>query len=224
MALAITEILDPEALLARGGLALAAAIVFAESGLLIGFMLPGDSLLFIAGFLASDAGGNVLPSIWIVAPVIVLAAIIGDQVGYVFGRRVGTSLATRQRSRLFDPRNIDRASEFFDRHGPKTIVLARFVPVVRTFAPIMAGVGSMSYRTFVTYNVAGGLLWGAGLTLLGWALGGVDVVRENVEVAVVGIVALSLLPPSLELLRRRHRAASAHASAVDVAVEATENP
>lgn len=225
MILALIDLLDPETLISRGGLLLVALIVFAESGLLIGFMLPGDSLLFVAGFLASDAGGNVLPSMWIVAPVVVAAAIAGDQVGYLFGRRVGTSLATRPKSRWFDPNHIDRASAFFDRHGPKTIVLARFVPVVRTFAPIVAGIGTMPYRTFVTYNVLGGLLWGAGLTFLGWALGGVDVVREHVEIAILGIVALSLVPPVIELIRHRRRPAVATAATAPVtplAIEATE--
>lgn len=198
-------LLDPEAVISRGGLALVAAIVFAESGLLVGFMLPGDSLLFIAGFLASSAGGNVLPSVWLVVPLIVVAAIAGDQVGYVIGRRIGPNLASRPKSRWFDPRHVERANAFFERHGPKTIVLARFVPIVRTFAPIVAGVGTMPYRTFLTYNVVGGMLWGAGLTLLGWGLGGVDIVREHVEIAVIAIVGVSLLPPALETLRHRRR-------------------
>jgi membrane-associated protein len=215
--LALLDALDPEALIARGGLAIVAAIVFAESGLLVGFMLPGDSLLFIAGFLASSAGGHVLPPIWVVVPVVIVAAIAGDQAGYVLGHRVGGTLMARPRSRLFDPRNVERAEVFFDRHGNKTIVLARFVPIVRTFAPVVAGVGSMRYRTFFTYNVIGGVAWGAGLTLLGYALGGVDVVRENVEVAVLTIVGISLLPALVELIRHRRRA-----SAVVPAPEAVE--
>lgn len=221
------SLFDPEALISRGGLALVTAIVFAESGLLIGFMLPGDSLLFIAGFLASEAGGNVLPSIWLVVPVIAVAAIVGDQVGYLFGRRVGTSLAARPKSRLFDPRHVERATTFFERHGPKTIVLARFVPIVRTFAPIVAGIGTMRYRTFVTYNVVGGILWGAGLTLLGYGLGGIDVIREHVEIAVIAIVAASLLPPTTELLRhsrRRGDVTNAESEAAELAVDGSEHP
>lgn len=203
--LTLVEALDPEALIARGGLAIVAAIVFAESGLLIGFMLPGDSLLFVAGFLASDAGGNLLPSIWLVVPVIVAAAIVGDQVGYLFGRRVGSTLKSRRRSRWFDPRHVERAEVFFAQHGNATIVIARFVPILRTFAPIVAGVGSMRYRTFVTFNVIGGVLWGAGVTLLGHALGGIGLVRDHVEVAAIVVVGLSLLPAAIELMRHRAR-------------------
>lgn len=203
--LGLIDALDPHELISRGGLVLVALIVFAESGLLVGFMLPGDSLLFVAGFLASDAGGSVLPPIWIVAPTITLAAIVGDQVGYAFGRRVGARLQARPKSWWFDPKHVERATVFFERHGPKTIVLARFVPIVRTFAPIVAGVGTMPYRTFVTYNVIGGMAWGTGLTVLGWGLGGLDVVRHNVEVAVIGIVAASLLPPAIEAVRHRRR-------------------
>jgi membrane-associated protein len=125
----------------KGGLVLLAAIVFAESGLLIGFFLPGDSLLFIAGFLSSNAGGNVLPSLPIVALVTFVAAVTGDQVGYLFGRKVGPSLFDRPQSKFFNPKNIDKAHAFLEKHGSKTIVMARFVPIVRTFAPIVAGVG-----------------------------------------------------------------------------------
>jgi len=135
---------DIESWLDKGGLVLLAAIVFAESGLLIGFFLPGDSLLFIAGFLSSSAGGNVLPALPIVALVTFVAAVAGDQVGYLFGRKVGPSLFDRPQSRLFNPKNIEKAHAFFEKHGSKTIVMARFVPVVRTFAPIVAGVGKMN--------------------------------------------------------------------------------
>ena len=149
--------LDPQTIIENGGLWLVAAIVFAESGLLFGFFLPGDSLLFITGFLASKPEG--LPHIDQPLPVVLLvlfvAAVLGDQVGYIFGRSVGPSLFHRPKSRLFNPANVDKAHAFFEQHGPKTIVLARFVPIVRTFAPIVAGVGEMKYRTFLTYNVVG---------------------------------------------------------------------
>ena len=150
-------LMNVESLLSNGGLLVLGLIVFAESGLLVGFFLPGDSLLFIAGFLASEAGGNVLPPLPLVLLVAASMAIIGDQVGYVIGRRVGPALFARPKSRLFDPAHVDRAQAFFDKHGAKTIVLARFVPIVRTFAPVVAGVGRMDYRTFVRYNVIGGL-------------------------------------------------------------------
>jgi membrane-associated protein len=191
--------------LRKGGLIVLAAIVFAESGLLVGFFLPGDSLLFFAGFLASEAGGQVLPGgLFAVALVAALAAIAGDQVGYLFGRRVGPSLFTRPQGRLFNPANVAKAQAFFDKHGSKTIVLARFVPIVRTFAPIVAGVGKMHYRTFVTFNVIGGVLWGAGVTTLGYFLGNIEFIKKNLEVAAVVIVAISVTPMIIEFLRHRN--------------------
>lgn len=194
---------DIEAWLESGGLLLLAAIVFAESGLLIGFFLPGDSLLFIAGFLSSSAGGEVLPPLPVVAIVVFVAAVAGDQVGYLFGRRAGVSLFDRERSRLFNPANVQRAQDFFDRYGPRTIVLARFVPIVRTFAPIVAGVGKMHYRTFVTFNVVGGLLWGVGVTTLGFYLGEISWVESNIEIALVAIVLVSVAPVVFEVVKHR---------------------
>ena len=200
-------LMNVESLLSNGGLLVLGLIVFAESGLLVGFFLPGDSLLFIAGFLASEAGGNVLPPLPLVLLVAASMAIIGDQVGYVIGRRVGPALFARPKSRLFDPAHVDRAQAFFDKHGAKTIVMARFVPIVRTFAPVVAGVGRMDYRTFVRYNVVGGLGWGLGLPVLGYFLGQIDAVKNNIEAAILGIVFLSLLPVIVEFVKhRRNRA------------------
>jgi membrane-associated protein len=209
--------LEPDWLIEKGGLALLSLIVFAESGLLVGFFLPGDSLLFFAGFLASEAGGNKLPPLPVVVLCVFAAAVIGDQVGYLFGRKVGPSLFHRPRSRFFNPRNVVKAHAFFERHGPKTIVLARFVPIVRTFAPIVAGVGTMRYRTFVAYNVVGALLWGVGVTTLGYFLGEIEWIKNNVEVAAVLIVALSLLPVGVELMRHRRAAAHEPAAVSEVA-------
>jgi membrane-associated protein len=205
----VLALFDIESWLDKVGVVLLAAIVFAESGLLIGFFLPGDSLLFIAGFLSSNAGGKVLPPLPIVAGVAFVAAVAGDQVGYLFGKKVGPSLFQRPESRLFKPSHIDKAQAFFDKHGAKTIVLARFVPIVRTFAPIVAGVGTMKYRTFVTYNIVGGLLWGVGVTTLGYFLGEVEWIEANIEVAIVGIVLISILPMVIEYLRHRRQAAAA---------------
>jgi membrane-associated protein len=207
----VLALFDIESWLDKGGVVLMAAIVFAESGLLIGFFLPGDSLLFIAGFLSSNAGGEVLPPLPIVAGVAFVAAVAGDQVGYLFGKKVGPTLFQRPESRLFKPSHITKAQDFFDKHGPKTIVLARFVPIVRTFAPIVAGVGTMKYRTFVVYNIVGGLLWGVGITTLGYFLGEVKWIESNIEVAIVGIVAISVLPMVIEYLRHRKKAAAAAA-------------
>jgi membrane-associated protein len=208
----VLALFDIENWLDKGGLILAAAIVFAESGLLIGFFLPGDSLLFIAGFLSSDAGGNVLPPLPITAGVIFLAAVAGDQVGYLFGRKVGPTVFDRPKSRLFNPTNVARAHLFFERHGPSAIVLARFVPIVRTFTPIVAGVARMKYRTFFTYNLLGGFLWGVGVTTLGYFLGEIDAVKNNLEIAALAIVAISLLPMVIEILRHRREARKSEAS------------
>ncbi len=189
--------------LESGGLVLLGAIVFAESGLLVGFFLPGDSLLFIAGFLSSSAGSNVLPPLPLVALVTTLCAIAGDQVGYWFGHRVGPALFDRPKSRVFNPKNVEKAHAFLEKYGAKTIVLARFVPVVRTFAPIVAGVGKMNYRTFVLYNILGGVVWGGGVTTLGYFLGEVNFVKENIEIASLAIVALSIAPIAIEFIRHR---------------------
>lgn len=194
-----------------GGIVALALIVFAESGLLIGFFLPGDSLLFFAGFLASGAaveqfGERYMPSLWVVALVCAVAAIVGDQVGYLIGKRFGPALFARPKSRLFDPAHVTKAEAFFERHGAKTIVLARFVPIVRTFVPTVAGVSSMHYRTFVTFNVIGGVLWGAGITTLGYFLGEIDAVKNNIEIAAIVIVAVSVLPLVLEFVKHRRSA------------------
>ena len=194
--------MNVESMLTNGGVLLLAAIVFAESGLLIGFFLPGDSLLFIAGFLASSAGGSKL-SLPLVLLATVSMAIAGDQVGYLIGRKAGPSIFNRPKSRLFDPAHVQKAQGFFDKYGARTIVIARFVPVVRTFAPVVAGVGHMDYRTFVRYNVIGGLLWGLGLPVLGYFLGQIDIVKDHIEIAVLAVVALSLLPMVWEFVNHR---------------------
>ncbi len=196
--------LSPEALVGAGLLVLL-LVVFVESGLLVGFFLPGDSLLFTAGLLINTQ--DVLP-LWLVLLTVPLAAIAGDQVGYVIGRKAGPHVFNRPDSRFFQQEYVDKAYAYFERYGARTIVLARFVPIVRTFAPVVAGVSRMRYRTFVTYNIVGGVLWGAGVVLLGYFLGQIQFVADNVEPIILGIVALSVLPIVLEVLRarRQHRA------------------
>ena len=204
--LAAGGLLDPEHLIEVVGLIGIFAIVFAESGLLVGFFLPGDSLLFTAGFLASAPPG-VDESLHFPLPLLLVgcfvAAVAGDQIGYVFGRRVGPAIFRRPDSRFFKQQNVDKAQEFFDRYGAKTIVLARFVPVVRTFAPIVAGVSRMNYRVFVTFNLVGGFLWAVGVTLLGYFLGQFEVVENNLELAILAIVGISFIPIVLELWKAR---------------------
>lgn len=199
----------------KGGLFVLAIIVFAESGLLVGFFLPGDSLLFFAGFLSSDAGGNLLPALPWVALTCSAAAIIGDQVGYMIGSKFGPKVFDRPKSRFFNPEYVVKAEAFFQKHGSKTIVMARFVPIVRTFVPTVAGASNMHYRTFVTYNVIGGVLWGGGVTTLGFFLGEIDVVKNNIEIAAIVIVGVSVLPVVLELWK--HRKASKAAALAEVA-------
>ena len=197
------EWLSPDALVGAGLLVLL-TVVFVESGLLFGFFLPGDSLLFTAGLLINTQ--DALP-LWLVLLTVPLAAIAGDQVGYAIGRSAGPRIFNRPDSRFFQQEYVDKAYEYFERYGARTIVIARFVPIVRTFAPVVAGVSRMRYRTFVTYNIVGGILWGAGVVLLGYFLGGIAFVADNVEPIILGIVALSVLPIVLELLRarREHR-------------------
>lgn len=209
--LVLASILNPQTLIEKGGLALVAAIIFAESGLLIGFFLPGDSLLFITGFLTSKPAG--LPHVNYPLPVVLvvlfLAAVAGDQAGYLFGNRVGPALFKREDSRIFKQSNVVKAHAFFEKYGAKAIVMARFVPVVRTFAPIVAGVSRMKYRTFVTFNLIGGAMWAIGITLLGYFLGQVTFIKEHIDVAAIAIVFVSLIPILLEV--RKHRADRAHA-------------
>lgn len=173
-------------------------IVFAESGLLIGFFLPGDSLLFTAGFLASQG----YLDIWILVVGCAAAAVAGDNVGYAFGKRVGPKIFTRRESLLFNPRNLEAASRFYREHGGKTLVLARFLPAIRTFAPIVAGAGAMEYRQFFFYNVVGAGLWAVGMPLAGFFLGrvipGVD--RYLLPIVII-IVVLSALPALRHIFR-----------------------
>lgn len=191
--------LSPETLIGAG-LAVLLLVVFVESGLLIGFFLPGDSLLFTAGLLIATR--DILP-LWLVLVTVPIAAIAGDQVGYFIGRKAGPRVFSRPDSRVFRQEFVDKSYAYFERYGPRTIVLARFVPIVRTFAPVVAGVSKMHYRTFVTYNVIGGVLWGAGVVLLGYFLGGITFVADNVEPIILLIVAISVLPIAIELLRAR---------------------
>lgn len=190
--------LDIEALVRAAGYVGLAAIVFAESGLLVGFFLPGDSLLFTAGFLASQ---NLL-DIRVLLPLLFVAAVVGDAVGYAFGNRVGRRLYQRPNSRFFKQHHLLRAEQFFLRHGGKAVVLARFLPVVRTFTPVIAGAGAMPYRRFAAFNVIGALLWAVGVTLGGYYLGRLipDVDRYLLPIIVL-IIFVSVLPSAIHVWR-----------------------
>jgi membrane-associated protein len=199
--------LNPQWLITTFGLIGILALVFAESGLLIGFFLPGDSLLFTAGLLIAQGTYLHVP-LWLACLLVSLAAVAGDQVGYLFGRRFGPAIFRRPDSRLFKQENLTRAAGFFERYGARSIVLARFVPVVRTFTPIVAGATRMHYRTFILFNLIGGVLWGCGVTILGYFLGQVAFVRSHIELILIGIVVVSVVPIGIEFLRSRRRTAS----------------
>ena len=191
-----------DALVRWGGYVGLTAIVFTETGLLIGFFLPGDSLLITAGLVAATGALN----IWLLNALLIVAAVVGDSVGYAIGARLGPRLFTREKSLLFNPKHVERTRRFYERHGAKTIVIARFVPIVRTFAPVVAGVGVMHYRRFLAYNVVGGVGWVVSMTWAGYLLGQIipDIDR-HIHVVVVVVIVLSLIPIAVEVLRERRR-------------------
>lgn len=184
------------------------SIVFAESGLLIGFFLPGDSLLFTAGFLASTGIFN----IYVLVPLFVIAAITGDSIGYVFGQRVGKRLFHKKDSLFFHKDNLLKAQEFYEKHGKKTIIISRFIPFIRTFAPIVAGIGDMHYETFLAYNIIGGVLWGGGVTLAGFFLGNLIPDVDKYLLPIIGVIIFaSVAPPLFHILKDpQHRVQILH--------------
>ena len=191
-----------DALIRWGGYILLVAIVFTETGLLVGFFLPGDSLLITAGLVAAAGVLN----IWWLNALLVIAAVAGDSVGYAIGARLGPALFTREKSLLFNPRHVARTREFYARYGARTIVIARFVPIIRTFAPVVAGVGRMAYRRFLLFNVAGGVGWVVSMTWAGYLLGSlIPNVSQYVHVIVIVVIVLSCLPILFELQSARGR-------------------
>ena len=197
-------VLDPEGLLnGFGSLALVAAcaILFIECGLLVGVVLPGDSLLFIVGiFLASGFISAPLP---IALIALVVSAIAGNLVGYWVGAKVGPALFNRPNSKIFKQEYVNKTSEFFDRHGSRAIVLARFVPIVRSIITAMAGIGKMEFKRYATYSTIGGIAWVVLMTLAGYFLGNVAFIKDHIDLVTLGIVALSLIPVALEVIRHK---------------------
>lgn len=191
---------DLESLIRTAGYLGVFAIVFAETGLLVGFFLPGDSLLFTAGFLASQGYFD----IWILAILCFVAAVAGDAVGYLIGNRFGRQLFVREESRFFKPKYLMQAERFFEHHGGKAIVLARFMPIVRTFVPVIAGVSAMTYRHFVIFNVVGALLWAVGVTLLGYFLGSVIPGVDTYLLPIIALIVLVSVLPSAVHIWREH--------------------
>lgn len=190
----IKQLTDPQSIIGYGGLALLLAVLFSETGLLIGFFLPGDSLLFIAGMICSTQpallGVNIVELIGLMA----LAAITGNVVGYIFGRRAGQSLFKRDDSVIFKKKYIQLTNDFYTRHGGKMLVLGRFLPIIRTFAPILAGVIKINFSTFMLYNILGAIAWVGSLTMLGYTLGGYIWVQKNIEYIVIFFIVITMVP------------------------------
>ena len=199
---------DPRALVQAAGYVGLTAIIFTETGLLVGFFLPGDSLLVTAGLLASQPEFGL--NVWLMGVILSIAAILGDTVGYHIGKATGPRIFTREDSLFFNRRHLIRAHEFYERHGGKTIVLARFMPIVRTFAPVVAGVADMRYRDFISYNVFGGILWVWSMLLTGYFLGrlvpGID---RHIEKIIILVIFLSILPGIIAWVREKRRASAA---------------
>jgi membrane-associated protein len=206
--LAAGGLLDPQTVISGAGawgLVVVCAIVFAETGLLIGFVLPGDTLLFFTGVLALS--GVISQPLWVVIPAIAVSAVLGDQLGYFIGRKSGPRVFERRESGLFSKKSVVRTQGFFDRFGPAAVTIARFVPVVRTFAPVAAGVGTMRRRVFTTFNVVGGIVWSAGVVLLGFGLAHIPGVAEftarYIDLVLIGIVVISVVPILIRAITAR---------------------
>lgn len=205
--------LKPEVLIASfGAFAMIGVciIVFVETGLLVGFFLPGDSLLFVTGLMVSSgaivfplAESTLVVPIWLACAMISVSAWLGDQTGYWIGRKVGPAIFNKSDSKFFSQKNVSRTNSFFERYGARAIILAHFVPVMRTFVPVAAGIGEMPYRKFLKYNIIGVIGWGTGVTLLGFFLGKIPFVAEHVEYFTIGFVVVSTIPILLELIRAR---------------------
>jgi membrane-associated protein len=194
------------------------AIIFAETGLLIGFVFPGDTLLIILGLLSDRQGNHDLGiAIWLAAPAIALAAFLGGEMGYFIGNRFGPRVFERRESGLFSRAQVVRTNRFFDKYGPLAVILGRFVPIVRTFLPIAAGIGHMTHRRYVTYNAVGAIAWGGGVTLLGWAIGFIPpiahFVRNYIDVILLAAVVVSLGPTLFHIWRNSQKAKKLNAEA-----------
>lgn len=194
------RIYDVESLVRLGGVVGLSVIVFTETGLLIGFFLPGDSLLVTAGLFAARGDVELVPLLLALS----VAAILGDTVGYNIGARAGPKLFTRPDSFLFNRKHLITTREFYERHGPFTIVIARFVPIIRTFAPVVAGIGAMEYRRFISYNVIGGVGWVCSMILGGYFLGHmIPNIHQHIDKVIVIVIALSLLPMAIKFAREK---------------------
>jgi membrane-associated protein len=205
------RIYDVQGIVQIGGLALIAAIIFAETGLMVGFFLPGDSLLVTAGIYCTSANPAEKPLLNIVLLnlVVIVAAIVGDTVGYWIGAKAGPKIFSREKSLFFSRKHLLRTKEFYERHGGKTIIIARFVPIIRTFAPVVAGVGKMSYSRFISFNVFGGIGWSLSMTLLGFGLAHIrPQISKEIDKVIIVIIVVSLMPMVISWLANRKKKAA----------------
>ena len=198
--MSITDLLDPTIIIKTLGLLGVVFVIFAESGLFFGFFLPGDSLLFTAGILSSQG----IVSIWLLLILCSIAAVVGDNVGYAFGKKTGSLLFKKDDSFFFKKKHVETAKIFYEKNGKKTIILARFIPIVRTFAPIIAGVANMDYKTFFRYNLIGGFIWTWGIILAGYSLGKViPNVDKYLLPIILLIIVISFIPAVVEFLKHK---------------------
>lgn len=200
------EYLNPEYLLATFGqlfFAIACLMIFAETGLLVGFFLPGDSLLFALGIFI--ATGQIDVPLWLAVTLLAISAFAGDQTGYWIGRKLGPAVFNKPKSKLFKPENAEAAHNFFERYGSRAVILAHFVPIMRTFIPVSAGIAKLDWRKYTLFNLIGIAAWAVGVTLLGAALGTNDWVKHNIEIVLIGFVVVSFIPIAVEVLRSRKK-------------------
>jgi membrane-associated protein len=195
------DITDVEHIVASFGLIGIAIVLFAETGLLIGFFLPGDSLLFVAGLFTG--GDNPFTPLWLLLLVASVAAVLGDQTGYQIGRWAGPPILRSRAARIIGQERIDKAHEFFETRGPYAVILARFVPIIRTIVPVLAGVSRMSRRRFIPYNIIGGIAWACIIPVAGYFLGSIQFIRDNVDAIIIVIVLLTIIPIAIEWWRGR---------------------
>ncbi len=179
-------------------------IVFTETGLIVMPLLPGDSLLFAAGALAARDTNDL--SVWVIIPLLIVAALMGDNVNYFVGKFLGTKIKSRERILFFKREYITETEKFYAKHGGRTVIIARFIPIIRTIAPFVAGAGSMNYGTYIRFSIIGAMLWVIGITMLGYLLGNIEVVQKNFELVVFGIVGLSIIPIIFGAVRKRMEA------------------
>lgn len=198
------RLVDPQSIILYGGVALLVFVIFAETGLMVGFFLPGDSLVFVAGMFCGTQPDLMGVNILTLAGALTLAAIVGNLTGYLFGKKVGPALFTKDDNILFKKRYIEITRSFYERHGGKSLVLGRFLPIIRTFAPILAGVIKMDFKTFLLYTVVGGILWIGSLSTAGYYLGRIPGVKENLEWIVIGLVVMTTIPIARTYMKEKN--------------------